>query len=207
MLGLRPRMMSKIWCPIANGIEAWFIIKTWMFEMFQKLIFCLKKKPTKMLVPFPFSCDTSSPNCRNTGAEWADGDVDDSDSDDGADGDFDIDDIEEERRSCVLNTYFQMDTKGSVGSVHTPHCYLRVSEGQGISGDHHFDFDASGFAKTKRQVSSSRKNMKICGGQGYHPVLKSMTLCEQRQHMETLAHLPLLVQRILTSARGSYRSH
>ena len=96
-----------------------------------------------------------------------------------------------------------MDSKGAVGSVHTPGCYLRVAETE-IPEDVGIDFEVYRYAKYSRTLSSSRVNMKICGGQGYHPVLKSNTLCEQRHNLETLAYLPLLLQRLLTSPKGSF---
>jgi hypothetical protein len=120
-----------------------------------------------------------------------------------ADGDFDIEDIELERLASTLNLFPQLDSKGVIGSVHTSAVRLLVSESPILCEDTE-DFPEFYLPKTSRRVVSSRRNMQICGGQGYLPVIKSNTLIEQRQHLEKLSHLPLLLQRVLTSTQGSF---
>jgi hypothetical protein len=119
------------------------------------------------------------------------------------DNDFDIEDIEVERLSTTLNMYPQFDSKGAVGSVHTSSVRLRVTESD-IPVNQAAGFTKYGLPMTKRVISSSRTKMEICGGQAYLPIYKSNTLTEQRKRVEQLAHLPLLIHRLLTSPQGSF---
>lgn len=118
-------------------------------------------------------------------------------------GDLDVEEIELDRITCRLNLFPQMDSKGRVGSVHTSAVRLRATE-SAIEEENTEDYEVYFQPKTKRRLHSSRISMTICGGQAYNPTLKSNTLIEQRQHLEKLGHLPLLVQRILTSSQGSF---
>ena len=99
--------------------------------------------------------------------------------------------------------YPQFDSKGAVGSVHTSAVKLWVTESS-IPVDQAVGFSKFRLPMTKRVIRSSRTKMEICGGQGYLPIYKSNTLTEQRQHVEKLAHLPLLMHRLLTSPQGSF---
>jgi hypothetical protein len=124
-------------------------------------------------------------------------------ADDDQDADFDVEDLEEERRAFVLNSYPQFDSKGEIGSVHTSSVRLRVSE-TNCPGQEPVDYDPSRLPESRRRISSSRVNMKTCGGQGYLPIVKSNTLTDQRCNLESVLHLPLLLQRVLTSPQGSF---
>jgi hypothetical protein len=123
--------------------------------------------------------------------------------DDESDGDFDVDDIDGEIQAANLTVFSQFDSDGEVGSVHTGPVKMRVSE-TSIPGDEVPDFDHFNLPGTRRTIVSSRKNMEICGGQGYLPLFKLNSLVDQRQGMEELGHLPLLTQRLLTSPQGSF---
>jgi hypothetical protein len=111
--------------------------------------------------------------------------------------------MEQDRQATPLNLFPQLETKGMIGSVHTSAVRLRVTEST-LSLDNTSDFEEFYLPQTKREVASCRRNMKICGGQAYLPILKSNTLIEQRTNVEKLGHLPLLLQRLLTSPRGSF---
>ena len=111
--------------------------------------------------------------------------------------------MEEAIRATPTNVFPQFDSKGAIGSVHTSSVKLRVTEAD-YEGELPADFDMFKFPVTRRRISSSRRNMKICGGQGYLPLFKSNTYVEQRKNLEQLGHLPLLVQRVLSSPQGSF---
>jgi hypothetical protein len=111
--------------------------------------------------------------------------------------------MEQERLATTLNLFPQLDTKGVIGSVHTSSVRLRVTEIDIPCVDTE-DFSEFNLPKTQRRLQSSRRDMEICGGQGYLPLFKSNTLIEQRQNLEKLSHIPLLLQRVLTSSQGSF---
>jgi hypothetical protein len=117
--------------------------------------------------------------------------------------DVEREDLEQDKLLITLNMFSQLDTKGAVGSVHTSSVQLKATESS-LPVE-----QAAGFLKyrlpmTKRVVSSSRKQMEICGGQAYHPIIKSNTLTDQRQNVEKLEVLPLLMHRLLSSPAGSF---
>jgi hypothetical protein len=120
-----------------------------------------------------------------------------------SDGDFDQDDIEGELLASRLTVFSQFDSQGEVGSVATGPVPLRVSE-TSIPRAEVPDFEHYKMPNTKRKVISSRKNMEICGGQAYLPTFKANSLADQRHGVESLAQLPLLTQRLLTSPQGSF---
>ena len=123
-------------------------------------------------------------------------------SDDDSDEDFGQEDLEEERTRSTLTFFKQFDSK-VVGSVHSGPVHLRVTE-TAIPGAEVREADQFGLPQTRRRISSSRTNMEICGGQAYLPIFKANTLTEQRKNVETLGHLPLMTQRLLTSSQGSF---
>jgi hypothetical protein len=120
-----------------------------------------------------------------------------------SDDDFDIEDIEQEQVASKLNMFPQCDTKGEIGSVHTSAVRLQATEHVILDAGTE-QFKEFGLPKTSRRLSTTGKNKKLVGGQAYHPLLKSNTLTDQRKNMHRFTHLPLLLQRYLTSSKGSF---
>jgi hypothetical protein len=117
--------------------------------------------------------------------------------------DIDREDMEQEELSSALNLFSQLDSKGKVGSVHSSSVHLKARESV-IPVEDAAGLDRHRLPMTKRAVSSCRLQMETCGGQGCLPIMKSNTLTDQRQNVEKLTALPLLMHRLLASPAGSF---
>jgi hypothetical protein len=111
--------------------------------------------------------------------------------------------MENDYYAATLTLWSQLDSKGKVGGVHSKSVRLAVSE-SAIPYEGTEDFEEFFLPKTKRQLTSCRTGMKIVGGQAYHPLLKANSLVEQRCNLGQLMHLPLLLQRVLSTTCGSF---
>ena len=110
--------------------------------------------------------------------------------------DIDHDALYFDYQKLGTNVYAQMCTNGYIGSAHSSSVRLRFKE-----TPEEFSFNE---IITIREIEPCRRNMNVCGGHGYMPLMIKNFLIDQRENTHLFGALPLLLSRILVDNPGSF---